>query len=645
MGRCVAGREAESAVTRCGGASQAEERWARGRSAAVAAALAVITAATFMPLRSAQFLNLDDNVYVTQNGLVPRGVTWEGLRWAVSTAEFNWHPLTWLSHMVDCQLFGLNAGAHHLSSVALHALNSGLLLYVLFRLSRDLWPSAFTAALFALHPLHVEPVAWIAARKDLLSTAWWLAAFLAYVRYTERPTRPRWALVGLAMALSLMSKGMAVTLPALLLLLDYWPLRRWSIEPGLCEPPAARGASPSRGHLIMEKLPLVVLALAGMVVQVVAQRLSGALRSLDQVPVHARIANALVAYGAYGAKMVWPVDLAVPYPLHPRLPPVWQVAAAATWLVCASAVVAAWCCRRRYLLTGWLWYLVTLLPVIGLVSIGAQSMADRYTYVPLVGLFMIVAWAGADLGRLYPPTRSALAGAAVLIVLVCAGLTRQQIGYWRDSLTLFRHTLAVTEDNIVAAVNAGAAADEAGYGDEALAHFAEALRINAQEATAHFGLTLALIRHGDLDAAREHMRMAESLRPFRGNSVLENNLGVALKAAGRAAEAREHFAAAVRLDPGNAEAHNNLGVTMAEAGRAAEAEPYFQEAVRLQPNYVSARVNLGLARLQQGDAAGAQEHFAIAAALDPNQASLLESLTERMPANGAVGGTVGSAAK
>lgn len=605
----------------------------RGTIAAACALLCLGTVLVFLPLRQAEFINYDDDMYVTSNALTMKGLSWDGFVWAWTNAKFNWHPLTWLSHMLDCQLFGLNAGAHHLSSLALHGANSALLLYLLLRLTGAFWASVFVAALFALHPLHVEPVAWIAARKDLLSTWWWFAALLAYVRYTERRTRVRYGLIGMCLVLSLLHKGMAVTLPLMCLLLDYWPLQRWPAAPTEHGPAAGttRNALPVR-VLLLEKLPLFLIALAGMAVQILAQRWCGALVPLDRLPLPHRLANATVAYTAYIVKMLWPADLALPYPLPPGFPPSWQIVASLTSLLGVSVIVATLGRRRRYLVTGWLWYLITLLPVIGLVQIGWQSMADRYTYVPLVGLFLAIAWGIADLGRNHPLVRATLPAAAGLIILACAILSRIQIGYWHDSLTLFRHTAAVTTNNVVAEVNGGRAADKAGLGDEALRRLTAALRIDPASATAHYGLAEVLIRHGQLAAAETHLREAERLRPDAANSLVENNLGVALKEAGQDAAARAHFAAAVAIDPGNAEAQNNLGAALAAAGQPAAAEAYFREAVRLQPQYVSARVNLGLARLEQGDLAGAREHFAAAIALDPRDAALRDRLAQTLQA-------------
>lgn len=564
----------------------------------VLVALCVVTLVVFSRLHTAEFLGYDDGIYVTENPHVTNGLTWAGMRWAMTKADLNWHPLTWLSHMLDCQLFGLTPGAHHLTSVLLHVGNSALLAYVLLRLTSALWPSSCVAALFALHPLHVESVAWISERKDLLSTGFWFLAILAYLRYTERPNHRRYAVVCLCMILGLMSKGMVVTLPLTLLLLDYWPLQRW---------PAPRGGGtaadsppmPDRvcaWSLLREKLGLFLIAFAGSAVQIISQRSGGAIRSLDEVPVPLRLANAVVSYAVYAWKMIWPHDLAVLYPLHPPLPAAGLIVGSALCLLAASSGVVLWGREYRYLVTGWLWYLVTLVPVIGFITIGYQSMADRYTYVPMIGLWLMLAWGVSDIARRQPAVRAALPIAAGGLLLLCALLTWRQLGYWHDTLSLFRHTVAVTTDNAIAENNLGVALKKAGQRDEARAHYAAALRIKPTYAEARYNMGKLYAEDGQLAAATEHFRAALALKP--------------------------------RLP----EAHNDLGTTLANAGQLDEAEAHFRAAVESNPSYVQARMNLGTARFQRGDPAGAREQFLAVLALAPRNAAAHNALAQALEA-------------
>src|SRR5437660_12724311 len=497
----------------------------------VAVLLAVATLAVYAQVAGHGFVSYDDPDYVSGNPYVRAGLTRAGLSWALTTGHAgNWHPLTWLSHMLDCQLFGLRPGAHHLTNVLLHTANS-LLLFVLLRgMSGALWPSAAVASFFALHPLHVESVAWVSERKDVLSTLFWMLTLLAYWRYTREPSLRRYLPVLVLLALGLMSKPMLVTLPLVMLLLDVWPLgrlplaapeggdtpcversaRRQEVRPGShprarkarrseALPRARRATWPPGLRLVLEKVPLVALAAASSVFTFVVQLHGGAVAPVDALPFQARVANALVSYAAYLGKMIYPAGLVIFYPRVPL--PAWQVAAAGLALVAGSLLVIRLAPRRPWLLVGWLWYVVTLLPVIGLVQVGDLAMADRYTYVPLIGPFIMLAWSAAEIVRRRPAWRSTVAASAGVLLAGCAVATGLQLRYWRSSMTLFEHAVEVIPDNYVAHLSLGNALAEQGRLDDAIAHYSAALRVKPDLATAHGNLGVILARQGTPEEA------------------------------------------------------------------------------------------------------------------------------------------------
>ncbi len=460
------------------------------RDAAVLLLLAGAVLAAFLPLAGAEFISFDDNRYVVENYYVRSGLTWEGMRWAFVSLGYssNWHPLTWLSHMLDVELYDLWAGGHHLTSVLIHLAVAWLLYLAVAGMTGAAWPSALVAALFAVHPLRVESVAWVAERKDVLSGAFWWGAVLAYGWYARRPGAGRYGLVALLMGLGLMAKPMLVTLPFVLLLLDFWPLGRMgtgsgagSVErSGTVPVPSLRRTGVSLAVLFLEKLPLLLLSAASSAVTWLAQERGGALTSLDVLPLAERGANALGAWTAYLGKAAWPAGLSILYP-YPRLGPGAAKTAAAALLLSAAAA-AAWAYRRRrpYLATGWFWYLGTLVPVIGLVQVGRQVMADRYTYIPLTGVFIAAVWLVGDLtkrgpaGRLAPVV--AAAGAAVVVAWTAAA--RVQADHWRGSQTLFEHALEVDAANPLAEFNLGLALKKKGRAAEAVRHYVRALGLD-----------------------------------------------------------------------------------------------------------------------------------------------------------------------
>jgi Flp pilus assembly protein TadD len=560
-------------------------------------------------VRHHDFVNFDDDDYVTANPVVLRGLTWHGVAWAFTTEHaVNWHPLTWLSHMLDVQLYGLDAGAHHLTNLLFHIGNTLLLFGLLHRMTGALGRSAFVAGLFAVHPLHVESVAWVAERKDVLSTLFWMLTLWAYIEYVKRPdlrqsSRRRYAAVLLFFALGLMAKQMLVTLPLVLLLLDFWPLGRVGIGPN-----PAGGWAPARdgwataGRLVWEKLPLLALAAASSIATFVIHQRGGAVIILSAIPLQLRIENALVSYVVYIGKMLWPAGLAVLYP-YPQSLSAWSVAVAFVTLTGISVAVIWAAPRRPYLPVGWFWYLGTLVPVIGLIQVGDQAIADRYTYIPLIGLFIIVAWGVPDLLVRWPLRRVvlpkiALPAAACLVILACAITARGQLEYWEDSTTLWTHTLAVTTRNNIAHNNLGATLADQGKTDEAIAHYSEALRIKSDYADAHNNLGVALADQGKLDEAIAHY--SEALRIKPGYSDAHSNLGIALADQGNLDEAIAQFTEALRINPDSAKAHNNLGVALASQGKLDEAIAQFTEALQVKPDYADARNNLELALARRG---------------------------------------------
>jgi tetratricopeptide (TPR) repeat protein len=563
----------------------------------------VLTAATLLvywQLMNYEFINYDDNVYVTDNLHVQEGLSHETVTWAFTTTRAaNWHPLTWLSHMLDCQLYGLDSAGHHLTSLIFHLANTILLFLALRLTTRAPWQSAFVAALFALHPLHVESVAWVAERKDVLAALFWMLTMLAYVHYVQRPGVSRYLLIVLSFALGLMAKPMLVTLPFVLLLLDFWPLGRFQPGslPGFIQPQArtsqaSNSAKSPKSKLIWEKVPLIVLAAISSIVTFFAQQQKAAISTLEVVSLKLRLANGLVSYLAYIKKMIWPQGLAVFYPHLGKSLPSWQSVGAGLLLVAVSIVVLRGARRYPYVLVGWLWYLGTLVPVIGLVQVGEQAMADRYTYVPLVGLFIIIAWGVADIVKGWQHRRivTAISAAVVLSSLMMSNWL--QVRHWKDSVALFKHTLKVTSNNYVAHYTLGNALALQGNLLEAIANYNEALRIKPSYAEAHHNLGNALSLQGSVEEAVAHYNEALRIKPNYAEA--HRNLGVNLDQQGKHEEAIKHYAEALRVSPNDAQSHNNLGVALAEQGRLAEATVHFSEAVRIKPDFTEAQRNLEL---------------------------------------------------
>jgi tetratricopeptide (TPR) repeat protein len=580
--------------------------------------------ATFWQVQNHNFIRLDDDEYVTENIHVHTGLSWDNITWAfTSTHAANWHPLTWLSHMLDCELFGLNPKGHHLTSVLFHLLNTLLLFLILKRMTGTLWRSGFVAALFALHPLHVESVAWVAERKDVLSTFFLFLTLLSYIWYVERPGLYRYLCIILFFTLGLMAKPMLVTLPFVLLLLDYWPLERFQLgqsdlsHPGQIQPTINTKKLRTRAlGLLLEKTPLFVLAAVSSLVTFLVQRSGGALGALEIYPFNIRIANALLSYLRYMTKMIWPQNLAVLYPHPGQSLPMWQAAGAGLMLFVISIVVIRAGRRYPYLPVGWLWYVGTLVPVIGLVQVGSQAMADRYTYVPLIGLFVMISWGVVDWLGSWRHAKLALTAAAASLLGALMVCTFLQVRHWENSLTLFEHTLRVTTNNSQIHNNLANVLTEKGMLQEAIPHYTKALEINPNHADAHTNLGVALANQGKLADAIKHYSAALRLKP--NSPELHNNLGVALFRRGHIPGAIDHYLTAIQLKPDYAEAYNNLGNALAQQEKLVEAEAYYSKALKIRADYPEAHNNLGAALARQGKLDEAIAHFSEAVRLEPN---------------------------
>jgi len=584
---------------------------------AAAAVLLALVVTALSGVAAADFTNYDDPDYVTANPHVRAGLTTAGVRWAVTAmAAANWHPLTWISHMLDVTAFGLVPGPHHLSSVAYHALATVLLFVVLFRITgRDrasLYRAAVVAALFAIHPLHVESVAWVSERKDVLSTVFWMLTLLAYSRYVTRPSPGRYALVVAGLAMGLAAKPMLVTLPFVLLLLDVWPLGRWT------------AAARVRRNLVVEKLPLIALAAASSVVTIVAQHSAGAVRDTSAIGLGDRLANAVVAYWTYLAKAIWPTNLAAFYPYSDASLAVVLLGAAG--LLAISAAAALWRRRAPYLFVGWFWYLGTLVPVIGIVQVGNQAMADRYTYVPLVGIFIAAVWGVGELTKHWRLARVVLPAVAAVVIVAFVTLTRAQAATWRDSETLWRHALAVTDNNYFAHGGLGAAMLSRGDDAGAESEFRAALRIRPNLADVQNDLGSLLAGRGRVDEALQHFRQAVELDSRFAEA--HHNLGMALWQRGRPADAIAEFTASLRINPDLPRTHNDLGRVLATSGRVADAIPHFLEAVRLAPDAIEMRYNAALALSSAGRMDEARQQLNAALSIDPRHAASLELLNK-----------------
>jgi Flp pilus assembly protein TadD len=587
--------------------------------------LAAVTLTLYWPVQSFDFVNFDDDIYVTDNRQVQGGLSMEGLRWAFTTFHTgNWHPLTWISHMTDVEAYGLDAGGHHRTNALIHAAAAFLLCCVLWAMTGSLWGSALASSLFAIHPLHVESVAWVAERKDVLSGFFWILTMGTYAYYVRRPTLRRYLWVLLSFGLGLLSKPMLVTLPFVLLLFDYWPLKRWAGARTVFDPWVQAGGTQGRAdmlRLIVEKVPLFFITAAACIVTLIAQRGVGALWSLERMPFEQRLANALVAYMEYIRKMLWPADLSVLYP-HAGMPPAWKTGLAVMLMASLSYVAVRKAREMPFLLVGWLWYLGTLVPVIGIIQVGSQSMADRYTYLPLVGLFIVAAWGAKWIVEKRPLLKHVV---IACVVVALAGLlvpSRVQIETWKNSVTLFEQSLRTTEVNPLAHHNIGAYYLERNECQKAVPHFLMALEAKKDYPYALSNLGVCTSRGNDPERALRLFDKAIRIEPrFTKARIDRANYLMRL---GRLEEAGMEFLEILNMKPDHEAAHTNLGLIFVQQGKLGDAEAHLQEALRVNPRNAEAHNNLGLVRTKQGRAEEAVASFLRARELAPGN-SVIEA--------------------
>jgi tetratricopeptide (TPR) repeat protein len=555
--------------------------------------LVMVTFAVYWQVRNYSFVHIDDSQYVTENQHVQAGLSIESIIWAFSSQHAaNWHPITWLSHMMDIELYGLNPGAHHQTNIIFHLFNTLLLFFVFRKMTGGLWQSGFVAALFAIHPLHVESVAWVAERKDVLSTFFWMLTMFSYARYAAHPGINRYLPVVGFFMLGLMAKPMLVTLPFVLLLLDFWPLRRMQFNSTADD--GHKLQQRSQGLLIFwEKIPLFSLALTSSVMTFLAQKSGGAVGSMELYPLTTRVANALVAYVKYIGKMIWPANLAVFYPYSDSLPG-WQVIGAGALLGLITFAAIQFFRQRPWFAVGWLWFLGTLVPVIGLVQVGLQAMADRYTYIPLIGVFIIVAWGVPELLHRWRHKEKLLGLTAISVIIMLGVTSWMQTRYWENSHALFKHALDVTENNYLAHNAFGNALKEQGKNDEAMRHYLSALEIKPDYAAPHYSMGHTLAGQGKLDDAINHFKKALQIKPDYAEA--HDNLGYAFMMQGKIEQAILHYSDALRMKPDDAEIHNRLGLALVSQGQFANAVIHFQKAVNLKADFIAAQRNLYKAR-------------------------------------------------
>jgi predicted negative regulator of RcsB-dependent stress response len=564
--------------------------------------------AVYGQVRNHEFINLDDPIYM-ENYYAKKGLSLNGIKWAFSF-QFNdstyWHPLTWLSFMLDYQLYGSDPGMHHFSSLIFHVLNSLLLFYLFSHMTGEPWKCTFVAAIFALHPLNVESVAWTTQRPNILSAMFYMLTIIVYLNYIKHTDVFRYILTLLVFVLGLMAKPSVVTLPFILLLLDYWPLKRIQFPLNLKTEISndkntdksiisylkqnvsyTKYMMHSNIRLVLEKIPFFLLSGISVFITISGK---GWVVSSEIIPMKLRFANALVSYMGYIGKLIWPFNLTVYYPF-PKSIDAWQAVGAAFILVILTSLILFATYSKPYLKMGWLWFLGTLFPVIGLVQMGLHpAMADRYAYVSFIGLFIILAWGVPELLQGWRNNKKGLAIILIIIMPVLMMITWNQVGYWRDSITLFKHTLDVNYQNHVIHSNLGVALFEKGNVKDAIRHYSEALRIKPDYAFAHNNLGYALSIQGNIERAIHHYHMALRFNP--GYAHAHNNLGNALVGQGKKIEAMKHYSEALKLEPGLAEVYNNLGVLLYSIGKIDDAIVHFKKAILIKPDYADARNNL-----------------------------------------------------
>ncbi|MGD9244134.1 MAG: tetratricopeptide repeat protein [Desulfobacterales bacterium] len=598
------------------------------------------------------FVGYDDELYVTENLNVQKGLTAEGLKWAFTTFHSaNWHPLTWLSHMIDCELYGLNPMGHHWTNLILHTANTILLFLILKVMTGSIWRSAFVAALFALHPLHVESVAWVSERKDVLSTFFGLLMIGAYYRYVKAPDVKNYLMVVVFFSLGLMAKPMLVTFPFVLLLLDFWPLNRFHYKNNYLLQTETTPCYGSKGifRLILEKIPLFIPVVISSGLTFLAQKSGGAVKTLESLSLKLRITNALVSYVSYIVKAIWPCNLAVFYPHPGSALPAWQISGAAFVIAVAIFLSIRLLKKFPYIAVGLFWYLGTLIPVIGLVQVGNQAMADRYTYIPLIGFFIIVAWGLSDLSIRWRYRKIFLVLPTVIILSAMVVGTSSQLPYWKNGITLFERAVEATKNNYKAQNNLGTAYAQVDI-DKAVFHFKEALKIKPDYATALYNLGTSILKKGNYDEAVLYFNKAIKIDPQRTGSRLnlanvlfeqgrhdeaishyneiiktdsENadarmNLANVLYIQGKCDEAISQYKELIKTDPENADVHSNLAYVLSIQGKLDEAVLHYNEAIKIQPKHEKAHYHIGNILMKQGKIKEAFAHFAEVIKIKPD---------------------------
>ena len=606
----------------------------------------------YIKVQKLGFVGFDDELYVTQNHYVQKGITLEGIKWAFTTFHSaNWHPLTWISHMLDCDLYGMNPAGHHWTNVELHMANTLLLFFIFFEMTGALWQSAFVAALFALHPLHVESVAWISERKDVLSTFFGLLSIVAYYRYVKKLSAKYYMLVIILFSLGLMAKPMLVTLPFVLLLLDFWPLKRFQFQDDFhfkTEKPKSDSVR-KKYRTFLEKIPLFILVVISCLITFFAQQRIGAVKSIAALPLKYRIENAVVSYVKYVLKAIWPHKLAVFYP-HPGITlPLWKIFGGAL-LIVAACYGTIWSAKKYpYILVGLFWYLGTLVPVIGLVQVGEQAMADRYTYIPLIGIFIIVAWGASDLFKKWHFKKYYLGLSSAIILVALASKTFLQLNTWKNGITLFEHAISVTDNNYPAYNNLGSAYESIDL-DKAIFYYKAALKIRPNFATAFYNLGNAFLEKGNIDKAIHYYLNALKIKP--NYTAALNNIGEALTKKGDYDKANYYFKKALKTDPTgpdtcmnfanalflqakpdiavslykkilqtdseNADVQYNLAYVLSSQKKYNEAIRHYNKTLSIDPKYLKAHYNLGNVLLRQGEVKEALIHYAESIKIKPD---------------------------
>ena len=589
---------------------------------------------------SFDFVNWDDGLYITENVYVQKGLSEEGFTWAFTTSHAgNWHPITWLSHMLDCELYGLNPAGHHYTSIAFHIANTLILFFVLFRMTGALWKSAFVAALFAVHPLHVESVAWVSERKDVLSTFFGLLMIDAYYRYVKAPQLKNYLLVIIFLSIGLMSKPMLVSFPFVLLLLDFWPLKRIQFKNNsdLQSEKSTYYGPKGIFPLIVEKIPLFMLAVIICILTFFIQRSGGVVVPIEALPIKTRIANALISYVGYVLKAIWPYKLSYYYPYSIGTFSVWQICGAALLII--SVIWGAIYLSRQYpyVLVGLLWYFGTLVPVIGLVQVSSQAMADRYTYIPLIGLFIVIVWGVPDILKKGQYRKIFL---CVLAIIILSALTTRaffQASHWKNSIALFKNAVKINENNNHALNNLITALVDNGNYDEAFLYLSRALKMDPQREDLRMNLANILFLKGKPGEAISQYN--EILQTDPENADLHYNLAFVLSSQKKYNEAIRHYNETLSIDPKYSKAHYNLGDIYFNQGYTTEAFMHYAEVIKLKPDYFQAYNKLGVILSKQGKLNKAKVFFSKAIQIDPNYSEAhknLKALNQALSSRGEI---------